>query len=260
MTTVQPDGTGSSPQARTPAVVGHSLFDRVLIAGGMPAAALAVALSLPWLARWLLQLPGGLPFGVVFRVIGSVDRPLEVGVNAALWLVGGGLAARSVLREDAVVLFDVDGLRVRERGREVAVARSDVADVFLDSGRLVVLDGMSRQRVRVRPQADSSTLRQAFLLHRYPWRDADPYAAAFRGWDPAEAVAPGLPAGAAELLRLRQAQVKRRAEAEIGSETESVRAALEELGVVVRNEGHTQFWRPLAAARPAGPGSPAGQP
>ena len=260
MTTDQPADTGSSPRPRTPTAVGHSRADRILIAGGLPTAALAVALVLPWSARWLLELPGGLPFGVVFRVIGSVDRPLEVAVNAALWLGAGALAAWSVLREDAAVLFDVDGLRIRVRGRELAVERSEVADAFLDAGRLVILDGASRQRVRVRPQADPSTLRQVFLLHRYPWRDTDPYAAAFRRWDPAEAAAPGLPPGAAELLRLRQTRLQRRGETDSDQEAESVRAALEELGVVVRTERRTQSWRPLATARPADPGSPAEQP
>jgi hypothetical protein len=183
-----------------------------------------------------------------------------LGINAALWLLAGGLAARSALREDAVVVFDVDGLLIRNSGREVAVARSDVVDVFLDAGRLVVLDGASRQRLRVRPQADAGRLRQAFLLHRYPWRDADPYAVTFRRWDPAAAVTPGLPAGAVELLRLRQAQLERRAKAEIDQDVGSVRVALEGLGVVVRDAGHTQFWRPLTAPRPTEPSSSAGPP
>ena len=215
------------------------------------------------MARRLLNLPSGLPFGVVFRALGSVDRPREAAINAVLWLGVGVLAAWSTSGADATVLFAGDRLRIRMRARELTLQWSEVADVFLDAGLLVVLDPASRQRVRVRAQAAPGTLRQAFLDHGYPWRARDPYATAFRRWEPADGVAPELPPGAAELLDLRQARLRRRAEAEADLEAESVRAALEELGVVVRDERRLQFWRPLASVRHPDPDpgpDPPGQP
>lgn len=212
--------------------------DRLVIHLGIPALALLVGLGLPVVARWLLDLSPGLPFRPVFRFAGAVDRPWEIAVNLVIWLGLGLGAARSAASEAAVIT--VDGAEVRLGGGERGVPRAEVAAVFLDGRKLVVLDHESRQRVRETVPVSAGEAARAFREHGYPWRDADPYADRFRTWVPG---APQLPSTVDTVLAAREAALKRKAHGEVRSLGEAV----QRLGYVVREEGNRQYWRPLVS-------------
>jgi hypothetical protein len=219
-------------------VLGLPLVDRLVLFVGIPAVVLLVGLAVPPFARWALSWETGLLFRPLFRIAGAIDRPWEVAVNLAIWLaVGAGLAVGAA-REAARVTLTPTEVRVDRGGRSERIARSDVAAVFLDGKRLVVLDRESRQVAREPHQARGPVLADAFRAYGYPWQDADPYAALFRRWVPD---LPDVPPAVNAVLAAREIALRKKA----GTEARELRDAVEKLGFVVRDEGVQQYWRPL---------------
>jgi hypothetical protein len=246
----------------TRTVVGYRGPERALTLIGLPLATTLIGLGVPPLARWLQDLPGGLPFGVVFAVLGSADRPWEVLVNAGIWLAVGLSLAWTAATDEARLIVTDQHLQIRGGGVDLTVDRAGTHAVFLDRADLVVLDRRSCPLARVRPQGSPEAVEQALRAHGYPWRAEDPYAGRFRRWPPTGRPQPDvppvdvppvdvppadvppvdLPAAAGPLLRLRQARLDRHDE----GQARELRDALHDVGVVVRDEGGHQYWRLLA--------------
>jgi hypothetical protein len=219
-------------------VLGYPAADRLVIVVGIPGIAVLIGYLLPVLARWLLGLSRGLPFGPVLRFVGAADRPLEVAINLAIWLAIGVTVAVAGWTEAAKVTIADGEVRASRDNNVRAVPRAEVAAVFCDGPVLVVLDHRSRQRIRDKHQAPAKALQEAFTRHGYPWRDADPYADRFRRWLPGAA---DVPAATQALLTVRESLLRKKNE----RQATELREAAEALGVVVRDEGNTQYWRHL---------------
>jgi hypothetical protein len=212
--------------------------DRLVIQVGLPLAGVLIGAALPMVARWALDLSRGLPFRPAFRLVGAVDRPWEIAVNAAIWLVVGVAAAYSAMGETVRLTVTDDDLGVRGRDRAQTIRRDEVADVFLDRKDLVVLDRRSRPLLRDQNPAPPQRTAEAFRAHGYPWRDTDPFAGLYRRW---ERDTPDLPAPVNAVLAARETALRKKARAEARGLSE----ALHKLGYATRDEGSRQFWRPL---------------
>lgn len=237
-------------------VVGYRRLERLLVVVGLPLAATTVGVLLPPLARLLLGLDTALPFGVVLRVIGSVDRPAEVLVNTAIWLLVGIGAAWTAFGEEAQVVVGDDRVVVRARGVVRGLDRTEVGVAFVDGRDLVILDRLGVPRVRAATRGGTAALASAFGSHRYPWRATDPFATSYRAWNGDQGADAGdvdLPAGAAALLRLRGRHLR----GHDAEQARELRDALAGLGVVVRDDGPLQFWRPVV---PLDDGTPTADP
>jgi hypothetical protein len=218
-------------------VIGVPLRDWLTLLLGLPVLTALVGLLLPAAARWILGLSRGLPLRPLLRLFGSLDQPWEIAVNVALWLAVGVAVGLGRLGS-ATVRLTGDELRVDHDGGSRTLARAEVAAVFVDGGRLVVLDQASRQVVRAAHRAPAGVLGEAFRAHGYPWRDADPYAGLYRPW---VADAPELPPAVNAVLAARGTALEKKA----GQEADVLRDAVEELGFAVRDDGPRQYWRPL---------------
>lgn len=214
------------------------LADRLVTLVGVPALTGLIGLLLPVVARWLLDLSPGLPMRPAFRFVGAVDRPWEVAVNLAIWLVVGIGVGSGLVAESAKVTLTGDEVRVHRSDGSRTVARPEVAGAFLDGSHLVLLDRESRHLVRERVKVPAAAVARAFREHGYPWRDADPYADLYRRWVPDT---PDLPAEANAVLAAREVALKRKARREI----RDLREVVEKFGYAVRDEGTRQYWRPL---------------
>lgn len=233
------DGPRASPDSGGgQTVLIAPLSDRLALFLGLPGLVLLVGLSLPPLARWMLSWETALPLKPIFWLVGGIDKPWEVAVNLAIWLVLALVTAFAAMSESLRVTIDDAELRVTKGDDTRTVARDRVSAVFLDGKKLVVLDLRSCQLVRDRHQAHQATIAAGFRRHGYPWHDHDPYADLFRSWT---AATPELPAAANDVLAARQSALKNKAHREI----HALSAALEKMGYVIRDEGVHQFWRPL---------------
>jgi hypothetical protein len=212
--------------------------ERLLIVVGLPVLGVLVGAALPVVARWALDLSRGLPFRFVFRVVGAVDRPWEIAVNLAIWLVVGVAVAYTALGETVRLTVTDDALRVEQRDRDETIGRADVADVFLDGDRIVVLDHRSLPLTRDPNPTGRDRVAAAFRAHGYPWRERDPFAGSYHRWRPDS---PDLPAPVNAVLAAREVALRKKARTEVRGLSE----ALHKLGYATRDEGTRQFWRPL---------------
>lgn len=229
---------GDVDPAGTQTVLAYPLADRLVIVAGIPMLAVLVGVLLPVAARWLLGLSPGLPMRPVFRLVGAVDRPWEVALNLVIWLLLGAGVARATLTGAARVTVSDTRLSLTANHGTRAITRDQVAAVFMDRKRLVVLDRQSREWARDDPQASPGDVAAALRRHGYPWHETDPYASRYHLWVPDT---PDLPAAADAILAARATALGRKAH----EDAARLREAIEALGFTVRDEGCRQYWRAL---------------
>jgi hypothetical protein len=214
------------------------LGERIVIFLGVPVVGLLIGLAVPYVARWALGLSVGLPLRPVFRVVGAVDRPWEIAVNLALWLVLGLLVVRAAVTESVRLTITDRELRLDRGDWSRTVPRADIEVVFARGRRLTVLDRESRQLVNEPVQARMPVLSDALRGRGYPWRDDDPYDGLYRRW---WTDTPELPEAVNRVLAARELALKRKA----ADEVRELGDAVQRLGFAVREEGPKQYWRPL---------------
>ncbi|MFB6392226.1 hypothetical protein [Polymorphospora lycopeni] len=235
--------TGKQPAARHGAgdnqtYLGVPLLNKIVLFAGLPALVLVLGFGLPPLARWALSWEVGLPMGFVFRLFAGIDRPWEIAVNMAIWLaVVAGIALTTMTESLKLTVGDTE-LRI-ERGEEKwTIPRADVAAVFVDGTKVVVLDHESRQLLYETHEAAPTVIADAFRGHGYPWRDTDPFTDLYRPWHVHTA---DLPPAVHDLLAIRASALKKKAHKEV----RDLRGAILKLDYAVRDEGTQQYWRPL---------------
>lgn len=230
-------GTAGASDPRPATIVAMPRGDRAFLLVVAPLVGGLVGLALPLVAGQLGRIPV-LPFGPLLRGLAGLDRGWELAVPIAVATAAGlALAVVAILEAGRLVISETQLCYDRERRARVA-ARSDVAVVYPDRGKLVVLDRASRVLIAGPLDAAPDVLAAALRAHGYPWADADPYADLYRPWRPD---APELPDTVNALLAARQIAVERRSRRDI----DDLGDAVQKLGYVVRTDGRSQFWRPL---------------
>lgn len=226
----------ADPAAPEATVVTDPPLVRALLWAGLPALGLGAGWLLPRALDWVaarerLPLPGPL------RLVAELPRPL-VTVAALLAGVLAGLAlAHRATTESLVLTVGAHAVQLRREGTTQEVARADVAAVFLDGDRLVLLDRDTTELATAPCEAYHARVAQAFLRHGYPWHpEGDPYESDYRRWVPG---LPGLPPGADALFTARQRALERGDRADAAA----LRADLAALGLVVRDRDRRQYYR-----------------
>jgi hypothetical protein len=219
-------------------VVGPAPLERALVWTGFPLLGAGAGWLLRWLAGWATSLPW-VPFQGPLELVASVPDPQATIGSLALGVVGGLVVA--ALAEQDYVRVAVDDEQVTiARGRSSRrVPRASIAAVFLDSKQLVLLGQATDELAREGGDLpDAERLQAAFAARGYPWvPGGDPHREEYRRWveDLAE-----LPAGVDALFRARARALDRNDK----EDAAQLRAELGRLGIVVRDEGKRQFWRP----------------
>jgi len=240
----------SEHAANRPSVVREGVGTHLFLWTALPLLGAGAGLVLSLVPGWLGLLPAwvaALPFvpgRVQLDLLAGLAGPVLTGVLVAAGAAAGGVLA--LMSYDDMVAVEVGGDRVRilRRGKKGAeLDRDRIGAAFLDGKDLVVLGKDTGELARERTDHRGDRLRAAFEAHGYRWCDADPHADEFRRWVDGM---PGLDQHAQAVLRARRTALEA-ADAEDGAE---LRAELARLGVVVREEGHRQYWRPLPDASP----------
>ncbi|MFY1690368.1 YqeB family protein [Plantactinospora sp. WMMB782] len=201
---------------------------------------------------WLVQACAGwvaslrwIPMRGPFMLIDEVADAEPWASLGALFLgaLGGLLVAAIAAAERLTVTVAGDAVTLLRDGTARRVDRAEIAGAFRDGKRLVLLGPGGGEVARESSDLPADRLRAAFEAYGYRWHaDGDPYAADFRRWTDG---GPGLPPGANSLLKARQRALDKDDRADLAE----LRAELSRLGVVVRDEGKRQYWRPV---RPSG--------
>ncbi|MUL41683.1 hypothetical protein FZ103_10945 [Streptomonospora sp. PA3] len=227
----------SAPGGAT--VVAPRKGERVLVWGGLPLLGGVLGALLKSLADWVVTWPWA-PFEGPAQLLASLpDLPTRIG-GAVVGLVAGAVLAAIAESESVTVTVDDDGTAIERGERRVWFSRSQVSAVFKDRKRLVALGPGTEELAGQETDLDARRLAAAFRAHGYPWHEGgDPCAAEYRRW--VEGV-PDLSANEHALLAAR-ARALRKDGSESAQDAEALRAELGRLGLVVRDERKSQYWR-----------------
>ncbi|MFJ8577302.1 hypothetical protein [Micromonospora sp. NPDC093277] len=242
---MSPQGYGSAT------VVSGGAGELVVMWVGFPLLGAGLGMALTAASGWLADLPW-VPFQGWFELLARLPAERAYPGGAGVTALAGLVLAYLGVRERLTVTVGPTEVRLHRDGHGRDIARTAVTGVFLDDKALVLLDADGAELARERSDLDHGGLRAAFTGQGWPWRDHDPYEAAYRRW--VEGL-PGLPAGAEAVLRARQ----RALDGGKGGEARELRGELARLGVVVRDESKRQYWR-LIPGQPDrnGDGGPSG--
>ncbi|MEQ4303908.1 hypothetical protein ABNF97_21425 [Plantactinospora sp. B6F1] len=201
--------------------------------------------ALLWLvqasAGWVVSLRWA-PWRGLFKLVDAVDEPWATGGALLLGALGGLLIAAIAADERLSVTVARDGVTLERGDATRRVDRAEITGVFRDGKRLVLLGPVAEELAREPSDLPADRLRAVFEAYGYRWyADGDPYRADFRRWADGD---PELPVGANALLKARQRALDKGDKADVAE----LRTELPRLGVVVRDEGKRQYWRPTRPA------------
>ncbi|WP_406077207.1 hypothetical protein [Micromonospora sp. NBC_00858] len=225
------DVAGNRPRT----VVSGGPLELVVMWGGFPLLGAAAGGLLALAAGWV----AGLPWAPVQWLFGLLDRLPDaqaIAGTAAVGALAGLVVAGNGTAERLIVTVDAAQVRLRRAGKDRTVGRAETRVVFVDDGRLVLLDSDGAELARESTDLPADRLAAAFRTHGWGWADGDPHRSAYRLWVPE---LPGLPTGADALLRARDRAVRK----DRRDDARELRRELGRLGVVLRDEEKRQYWR-----------------
>jgi hypothetical protein len=201
----------------------------------LPALGVGAGWALHRAVDWLVTLPW-IPFRGPVRLLAGLPEPAATIVALAVGALAGLVFAALVAADLRTVTISPQRIALARRGSTREVDRASVTAAFLDGRHLVLLGPVTEELVREVYDMGAGRLRNALLAHGYPWRDGDPYRDGYRRWADGT---PDLPDGANALFKARE----RALHSGDRDDATELRDALTNLGLVVREERHRQFWR-----------------
>ncbi|MFD6164051.1 hypothetical protein ACFWFR_02600 [Oerskovia sp. NPDC060287] len=245
--TPTPPSASTTPRTPEETVVGCSSADTLFLRAVLPVLGAAAGVGLRWLAAWMSGLSWA-PWQGIARSVDTLADRWGACTVVGLAIVGaivGAVFAQHLVETMGRVAVTSTGAGFKTKDTLETLGRSEVTDVFADGKEIVLLRG-EREVARWSADLPSAEVRAAFDTHGWPWRETgDPFRAAYRPWAAGDL---GLPAGADALLRARAGLI----DAGKDDHVRELRADLAAIGVVVRDEGTVQLWRPVAPAAPTG--------
>jgi hypothetical protein len=202
----------------------------------LPIVGAALGWGLTFIVEWITGLRW-FPFQGLFELFTELAEPVRLIVAIAVGLIIGLLLALWIVHEMLTITVGRDRLELKRGDYAREIERADVASVFVEEKRVVVLGRRRQELASVEFDLNRDKLAEALRRHGYTWLpDGDPYAAEFRRWVPG---ADGLPQGANPVLKARQQALEK-------SNTSDLRELADELadlGVVVHDKDKKQYWR-----------------
>lgn len=205
---------------------------------GCPLLGIAVGLTVKPLVRWTTRTLDSAP--APLRIAADIPTPWAIPILGILGAVAGYWLAQQAERDSLTVTVQPDHLITTHHDRERYIQRAQVSSAFTDPKDLVLLDAEGRELFRA-PTTDlpKDQLADALRRHHYPWRGTrDPHEDEYRRWIDGH---PDLDEQNHVLLRARHTALRSKNR----DEAERIRTQLQDHGIVVRDRGKQQQYRPL---------------
>ena len=226
----------SSPGDAEPVTVGSlDNGERVLVLIGFPLIGALVGWVIQPIARWASDVDP-IPFGRVTEAIASWHSVWATIVPIAVGVAAGLAFALYVLHDAASVVIGARTLKLTRGDKSATFDRDEIDAIFVDAKQLVLLDQRTAELARESFDSHADRLAAELRQRRYPWFDGDPYAASYRRWLDG---APELSYSEHFVLRTREKAL----ENDDKDDLADLRRELTRLGLVIRDEGHRQYWR-----------------
>jgi hypothetical protein len=216
-------------------IVATPLWARAAVWLALPLVGAGLLLGLDRVADRVVQLPWA-PLRGPFRLIQQVPEPQATIGALALGAVAGLVLAYFVDQESLTVRLSGTEMALTRPGATTTMPLAEVAVVFREKDRLVVLGRTGRELAREPCHLAPARLERALRDRGVVWVARDPYADTYRRWIPGS---PEVPAAANAVFAARQAAIR----GGDGRDVAELRAELARLGFVVRDEHKRQYWR-----------------
>nr|WP_042186706.1 hypothetical protein [Kibdelosporangium sp. MJ126-NF4]CEL17476.1 unknown [Kibdelosporangium sp. MJ126-NF4]CTQ91297.1 unknown [Kibdelosporangium sp. MJ126-NF4] len=222
--------------------VTHSLGRHVMRWTAFPGGGAVLGVAVAFLPGWI----AALPWAPHQQEIAELAEAIGPTATIALAITGGligGLVTPMACQYIVVVTISAASVALDRRDNTAVFRSAKVSGAFVDAKHLVVLGAHGEELARERTDLKPDKLRAGFETHGYDWHERDPYGDMFTRWIDGSS---GLSRNTHTLLRARQTAIR-------NGDTDELRDLRRELarhGVVVRDDGKHQYWRPAAALGP----------
>jgi hypothetical protein len=204
-------------------------------------AATAVGVALGFgvkpLTQWLVGMFDSAPGPL--RAAAALPTAVAVPVLAVVGVVAGAWLAHVALKESLKLTVTTRHVRLDQNAAERHIPREQIAEVFLDAKKdLVLLDARTTELARNKAtDLNADDIAKAFTGLRYPWRGTtDPYETSFQSWVDGH---PDLTETRNQLLRDRARALTDKKTGAAAEFADRLQAA----GVVVRDRDGAQQYR-----------------
>lgn len=222
-------------------VVGFSTTTGIVLYGGFGAAGPVLGYFLPRIAAWALKLPW-VPFEGPLKLINLFNGFWLDMIIALLGLIVGLVVASTAVKEMLVVTIGDEEVQLDKDGHKQIIGRKEIDTVFLDGQQLVILGKSGYELVREKIDETPKIVVDGFKRHGYVWSTGgDPFKDEYRRWVPDT---PDISPSANAVMKAREKALQKKETKEM----KELRNELMKLGIVVRDEGTSQYWRQVHRA------------
>ncbi|MFD1416738.1 YqeB family protein [Oceanobacillus jeddahense] len=216
-------------------VLGLSKLDKAIIIIGGPLLGAIIGWFIQIISSWLVKIPF-VPFGPFFEWIVSWNSSWVSIIGVIVGLIAGILFVFYAFSESLKMTITDQKVTMKRYDQEVTLQKRDISAIYMDRKEIVVLGQKGEELYRSQTDVKQPKIEAAFLEHRFPWKDQDPYQADYQRWVPEHS---DFPASVNSLLLAREKALKEDDE----KEAAILRKDLAAEGAVIRDEDKRQYVR-----------------
>ncbi|MGI2278228.1 YqeB family protein [Staphylococcus cohnii] len=216
-------------------ILGFSRFEKLMIIlipmilGG------TIGWFLPTIAKWILKLPF-IPLEKLF-IFASHSNNFWFSISAMIiGVIAGIILSIFILSESLKVIISDDAIKLQIGDEQKIINKSDISAVYVEKKTLIILGKYSNELYRESLESKLETTKNAFLYHRYPWKEEDPFIKQYKRWVLGH---PDFSNQINALLYAREQALKNDEE----DEAKQLRKDLVQLNVVIRDDKNAQYVR-----------------
>ncbi|RIL87995.1 50S ribosomal protein L29 [Staphylococcus cohnii] len=216
-------------------ILGFSRFEKLMIIlipmilGG------TIGWFLPTIAKWILKLPF-IPLEKLF-IFASHSNNFWFSISAMIiGVIAGIILSIFILSESLKVLISDDAVKLQIGDEQKIINKSDISAVYVEKKTLIILGKYSNELCRESLESKIETTKNAFLYHRYPWKEEDPFIKQYKRWVLGH---PDFSNQINALLYAREQALKNDEE----DEAKQLRKDLVQLNIVIRDDKNAQYVR-----------------
>lgn len=216
-------------------ILGFSRFEKLMIIlipmilGG------TIGWFLPTIAKWILKLPF-IPLEKLF-IFASHSNNFWFSISAIIiGVIAGIILSIFILSESLKVIISDDAVKLQIGDEQKIINKSDISAVYVEKKTLIILGKYSNELCRESLESKIETTKNAFLYHRYPWKEEDPFIKQYKRWVLGH---PDFSNQINALLYAREQALKNDEE----DEAKQLRKDLVQLNIVIRDDKNAQYVR-----------------
>jgi hypothetical protein len=195
--------------------------------------------TIGWFLPKLLDFVKRISFFSDSKVIQLLDSFDPFWVSIILMFVGiviGVLLALTVYSEALKMSISDQEILINKDDKEKTIRKSEVKEIFMEANKVVITGNKGQELLSENTDMKKEKIREIFLHHHYPWCEQDPYVDEFILWTLEDS---SFGENANSILYERRNAIREGDK----KKAKNLKLDLNELGVVVKDQGEGQYVR-----------------